>query len=405
MYSIVVEEHHYHWSTQLHPSVKKKTFPAELVQRFKATCGKARKCGTSFALPGKTVCNMQGATVNEHYMESGWIKRADLHRGCHQVVSRQNSPDFHHLFGWQLLKFTSKICTPWTKNWGFLDWIPHNFHILINQPNQPNQQIIGFLGAAYVPLPTFIAFIASDNREAFDPWISISWWSSTWTAACIATAPAHPCVSSIACSARLWVTPPTSKDDYIYREWLENHKGSFTGWFETDFNEPFSGWLWLIWNLSFQGHVQTQDLHHLLSGWKRLRVTISCALTATLLWKYPATSQVCEATKSADKKSHCTTMVPEYMCFSRDTHHTPIQKYPGLRGTNLTMWHIPPKREFRRKLSIDQVTGRASAANPTAFPWGAMQLIIFWLWTLGAQKVIRFFFQWLSYDLWPCSSE
>ena len=51
---------------------KKKSFPAEFVQRFTTTCG-------------KTVCNMQGATVNKHYMESGWIKRADLHRGCHQV--------------------------------------------------------------------------------------------------------------------------------------------------------------------------------------------------------------------------------------------------------------------------------------------------------------------------------
>lgn len=39
---------------------------------------------------------------------------------------------------------------------------------------------------------------------------------------------------------------------------------------------------------------------------------------------------------------------------------------------------------------MDQVTGGASAANPTAFPWGAPQ-VIFWLWTLGAQKVIRNF--------------
>ena len=114
------------------------------------------------------------------------------------------------------------------------------FHIWINQPNQ---QIISFFGA-YVP--TFWAFIASDNREAFHPWISISWWSSTWTAACIATSPAHPCVGSIACSsARLWVTPPTSKGDYIYREWLENHKGSFTGWFELTLMSHFQvdyGW-------------------------------------------------------------------------------------------------------------------------------------------------------------------
>lgn len=201
MYSIIVEEHHYHWSIQLHPSVKKKSFPAEFVQRFKTTCG-------------KTVCNMQGATVNKHYTESGWIKRADLHRGCHQVVSRQNSPEFHHLFGWQLLKFTSKICNQEQKlRIPGLDF--SYFHILVNQPNQ---QIICFFVAAYVP--TFLAFIASDNCEAFHPWISISWWSSTWTAACIATAPAHPGVGSIACSsARLWVTPPTSKGDYIYREW------------------------------------------------------------------------------------------------------------------------------------------------------------------------------------------
>ena len=106
---------------------KKNRFPLSLSKGSQQHVERHRNVEHLLPYPGKTVCNMQGATVNKHYMESGWIKRADLHRRCHQVVSRQNSPDFHQLFGWQLLKFTSKDMHTMNKNWGFLDWIPHIF--------------------------------------------------------------------------------------------------------------------------------------------------------------------------------------------------------------------------------------------------------------------------------------
>ena len=217
--------------------------------------------------PEKTVCNIQGATVNKHYMESGWIKRADLHRGYHQVVSRQNSPEFHHFFGWQLLKFTSKNHEKdmhiMNKNWGFLYSSLFSLHY---QPTKPTNHV--FFGA-----PTYLLFLHSLRVTIVRP-------STLGSASPGGRAPErlrvlrqrqHTRASAALPAARFSGGKVGGNASYFQR-WLfienlyrmiENHSESFAGWFEPTFHRPFSAWF---------GMFKRKICTIYFPGGKRLRV-------------------------------------------------------------------------------------------------------------------------------------
>lgn len=172
-------------------------------------------------------------------MESGWIKRADLHRGCHQVVSRQNSPEFHHFFGWQLLKFTSKNHEKdmhiMNKNWGFLYSSLFSLHY---QPTKPTNHV--FFGA-----PTYLLFLHSLRVTIVRP-------STLGSASPGGRAPErlrvlrqrqHTRASAALPAARFSGGKVGGNASYFQR-WLfienlyrmiENHSESFAGWFEPTF--------------------------------------------------------------------------------------------------------------------------------------------------------------------------
>lgn len=103
---------------------------------------------------------------------------------------------------------------------------------------------------------------------------------------------------------------------------IENHKGSFTGWFELTLMSHFQvdyGWFSIyLFKVMFKRKICTIYF----PGGK------SWEWQSVLPWQLPfyvsilPHPRVCAATKSADKKSHCATMVPEYNCFSQ-THIIP----------------------------------------------------------------------------------
>ena len=173
--------------------------------------------------------------MNQKSWPSPWVPSG------HQVVSRQNSPEFHHLFGWQLLKFTSKICTPWTKIED--SWIGFLIFSYFNQPTKPTNHL-------FLVLPTYLPFLSIHCEWQ-------SWGLRPLDQHLLVVEHLNGCVYCDSASTpvrrqhclqeRTVVGNTTYFQRWLYlQRMIENHRGFIYRLIWTDFNEPFSGWLWLI---------------------------------------------------------------------------------------------------------------------------------------------------------------